>query len=81
MKILVIYDSVFGNTEKIAQSVAGGLAERGEVKLMSIKDATPQKLADAGLVVVGSPTRGFRPTKGMHTGSMKCTFSGAVISF
>ncbi len=66
MKILVIYDSVFGNTEKIAQSVAGALAERGEVETLNVKDATPQKLAGAGLVAVGSPTRAFRPTEGMQ---------------
>jgi flavodoxin len=65
MKILVIYDSVFGNTEKIAQAVAGALAGRGEVETLRVGDVTSQKLAGVGLVVAGSPTRGFRPTEGM----------------
>ena len=65
MKILVIYDSVFGNTEKIAQAVSAGLAGRGEVELLKVADVTPQKLAGVGLLVAGSPTRGFRATEGM----------------
>ena len=32
MKALVIYDSFFGNTEKIARAVAGGIAGSAEGK-------------------------------------------------
>jgi flavodoxin len=67
MKILVIYDSVFGNTEKIAQAVSRGLASQGEVEVLRVADVTPQNLEGVGLLVAGSPTRGFRPTEGMKT--------------
>jgi flavodoxin len=59
MKTLVIYDSVFGNTEKIAQAIAATLGTQ----------AVPVSQADAGqlrgldLLVVGSPTRKFSPTE------------------
>jgi flavodoxin len=66
MKILVIYDSVYGNTEKIARAVASGLAEQGEVETLNVIYASPEKLMGAGLVAVGSPTRGFKPTEGMQ---------------
>lgn len=58
MKALVVYDSVFGNTEQIAQSMAEALGA-GIRKIDAIAEAD---LTGVNLVVVGSPTRGFRPT-------------------
>lgn len=66
MKVVVIYDSVFGNTEKIARAVADTLQPAGEVVVSRVKDARPEQLQGAGLVVVGSPTRAFRPTPALH---------------
>lgn len=62
MKILVIYDSVFGNTEKIAKAIAEGLAAQSTVEINRAGDVS-QHLAEYDLLVVGSPTRGFRPTE------------------
>jgi flavodoxin len=63
MKGLVIYDSVFGNTEKIAQAIGAVLAERGSVDTLSIGKLTADKMSGLDLLLVGSPTRGFRPTE------------------
>ncbi len=63
MKALVIYDSVFGNTEKIAQAIAEALRRQAEVELVRPQVAPLDHLADLDLLVVGSPTRGFRPTE------------------
>lgn len=64
MNTLVIYDSVFGNTEKIARAIADGIRDAGsEAELLHISAVTRELLTDRGLIVVGSPTRGFRPTK------------------
>ena len=63
MKVIVLYDSVFGNTEKVAFSMAAALAEQAVIK--RIGDATAGDLEGADLLVVGSPTRGFRPTEGV----------------
>jgi flavodoxin I len=60
---LVIYDSVFGNTRQIAQSIADALAPRVGVELLLASDADPDKLTRCELLLVGSPTRGFRPTE------------------
>jgi flavodoxin len=62
MKALVVYDSVFGNTEKIARSMAQALGAAGTVDIRKVDQARPEQLAGADLVVVGSPTRAFRPT-------------------
>jgi flavodoxin len=63
MKTLVIYDSVFGNTEKIAQAIAEGLGGRTPVELLHVSKVRPEHLMGLDLLVVGSPTRGFRPTE------------------
>jgi flavodoxin I len=61
MKSLIIYDSVFGNTEKVALAMGEALGE--SVQVVKVSDVTPAHLADIDLLVIGSPTRGFRPTE------------------
>jgi flavodoxin len=58
-KVLVIYDSVFGNTEKIAQAIAAALGTQA----MPVSQVDAEQLRGLDLLVVGSPTRGFRPTE------------------
>jgi flavodoxin len=62
MKALVAYDSIFGNTERIARAIANVLGSPGDVRLVKVADVTPEQLAGLRLLVVGSPTRAFRPT-------------------
>jgi flavorubredoxin len=59
----VVYDSVFGSTRLIAQSIADAHASRISLELLLAADADPNKLAWCELRTVGSPTRGFRPTE------------------
>ncbi len=61
MKSLVIYDSVFGNTEKIAQTIGAAL----DAEIHKVSEANLDQLADVELLVIGSPTRGFRPMPAM----------------
>lgn len=61
MNTLVIYDSVFGNTEKIAQSIAAVLGSQA----IPVSHADGGQLRILDLLVIGSPTRGFRPTEGI----------------
>ncbi len=63
MKTLVTYDSVFGNTEKIALAIGDALRSQGEVQTLRVRDARPEHLKGVELLIVGSPTRAFRPTK------------------
>jgi flavodoxin len=63
MNILVLYDSVFGNTEKVARAIAGALEPYGPVTTLRVTEARPGQFSGLGLLVVGSPTRGFRPTE------------------
>ena len=62
MKALIVYDSVYGNTEKIARAIADAITPSGEVKVLRVGEANPSELESADLLIVGSPTHGGRPT-------------------
>lgn len=64
MKAVIIYDSVFGNTEKIAQAMAAALAT---TEIYKVDVARADQLKGANLVLVGSPTRAFRPTPALSS--------------
>jgi flavodoxin len=70
MKALVIYDSIFGNTEKIAQAIANALGSQVSVEILRADQIALERLTEFALLVVGSPTRGFRPTDAV-TGLLK----------
>ncbi len=59
MKALVIYDSFFGNTEKITRAIGDALAASMEVAVMRVQDVGAAQLAGLSLLIVGSPTRAF----------------------
>jgi hypothetical protein len=58
MKIVVVYESMFGNTKAIAEAIAEGLGEAGEVTLGSVDELSPEAVGDVGLLVAGGPTHG-----------------------
>ncbi len=62
MKALVIYDSYFGNTERIAQAIGNALGSPEDVEILRVSNVKPEQLTGLELLIVGSPTRGFRPT-------------------
>lgn len=64
MDTFVTYDSVFGNTEKIARAIADALGASPARRVTELRAA---ELQGAKLLIVGSPTRGFRPTPAVTT--------------
>jgi len=56
--ILVIYDSQFGNTKVIAESIAEGAG----AQCKHVADVTHQDVEVADLLVIGCPTQGGRAT-------------------
>jgi len=67
MKALVIYDTFFSNTEKIAQAVGRGLGTDYEVSVVKVDAVKPEMLEGLDFLVVGSPTRAFSPTPASKT--------------
>jgi hypothetical protein len=60
MRALVVFESMFGNTEKIAAAVAHGLQLEGvDTGLLEVRSAPPRLAADVDLLVVGGPTHAF----------------------
>ena len=59
MKALVIYDSVFGNTERVAQAIGMSLG----AQVLRVGDVKPEHLNGLAVLIVGSPTQAFQPLK------------------
>jgi flavodoxin len=59
MKALVVYESMFGNTEQIAHAVADGLRESVDVQLAEVADAPAEPDPEVALIVAGGPTHAF----------------------
>jgi len=63
VKCLVVYDSVYGNTKTVAETIAEQIMSEGHsAEVRSARDGLPEKL-DADLVFIGSPTRMARMTR------------------
>lgn len=60
MTYLVLYDSQFGNTQKIAEAIGKGIGADVVVKAAGDTGNIPWSVLK--LLVVGSPTQGGRPT-------------------
>ena len=65
---LVVYETFFGNTEQVAKAIAaalsGALGSGTTVVSRKTADVTAADLKGLGLLVVGAPTRAFRPSPG-----------------
>jgi flavodoxin len=66
MRAMVIYDSNFGNTERIARALAQGL-ERGGVNVncLKIDQVDTGDLRGYDFIAIGGPTHMIRPSKPM----------------
>jgi flavodoxin len=62
MRVLVVYDSWFGNTERIAQALAVSLDD-DVVDVRHVNEVHPAHLREADLILIGGPThrRGASP--------------------
>ena len=56
MKVLVVYESMYGTTHEVAERISAGLGDSGSVEAVPVADATPERVAAADLLVVGGPT-------------------------
>lgn len=56
MQAVVVYESMFGNTHKVAAAIGRGLSERHDTAVVAVHNAAPELVARAGLLVVGGPT-------------------------
>jgi len=79
MKALVVYESMFGNTETVARAVADGLAETCQVTVADVASAPSAEGMD--LLVAGAPTHAFglsRPSSREQAGRSGAVRAGAT---
>jgi NAD(P)H dehydrogenase (quinone) len=63
MKILIVYDSRSGNTEKMAHAVSEGVSEEGvDVEVKRVDDASVDELPGVDGLILGSPVYYGLPT-------------------
>lgn len=63
MNALVVFDSQYGNTQRIAQAIAEALRAFGPARALRADLVQPADLQGVDTLVVGSPTQGWRPTR------------------
>ncbi len=56
MNALVVYHSLFGNTQAVGQAVAEGLQAAASVKSKNLEKLKAEDLKDIDLLVMGTPT-------------------------
>ncbi len=64
MNALLVYDSVFGNTERVAKAI--GEAAGGKLRVASVNGVGIEELKNLDLLIVASPTVGGRPTEAVQ---------------
>lgn len=78
MQALVVFESMFGNTQEVARAVADGLSTRMEVELMEVGEAVWRP--GTTLLVVGGPTHAFGMTRPGTRADAAKQLGSAVIS-
>jgi flavodoxin len=67
MNALVLYDSQYGDTERIAQAIADTLDGFGEARAVRLDPRQPLELQGVDVFIVGCPTQGWRPTPAIQS--------------
>ncbi|MFX1411925.1 MAG: flavodoxin family protein [Promethearchaeota archaeon] len=68
MKILIVYDTKYGNTKKVAELIAEGInsVEGNEIAINNVKDVDLNKEDSYDMILIGSPNH-----MGSHIKSVK----------
>jgi hypothetical protein len=65
VKVVVVYESLWGNTAAVARAIAEGIGP--QARALSTAEATAEALAGIDLIVAGAPVLGFKlPTEKMR---------------
>jgi flavodoxin len=67
MNALIVYDSQFGNTERIAQCINSTLSEFGQARAVRVGQVHSEELQGMDMPILGCPTQGMRQTPAMQS--------------
>jgi flavodoxin len=67
VKALVVYESKYGNTKRVAEAIVEGMKEAGEVEasIKELKEVDLERVADYDVILIGSPNHFGGPTRGI----------------
>lgn len=69
MKVVVVYESLWGNTAAIARAIAEGIGPAAQA--LSTREATAEAIAGAGLIVAGAPLHAFGLPRESRRGTLR----------
>lgn len=64
MKVMVVFDSLYGNTEKVARAIGSAIGD--DVTVLPVAQVNLDEVKSLDLFIVGAPTQGGRPSKPMQ---------------
>ena len=80
MSALVVYESMFGNTRRIALAIAEGIATKLPVETLEVSDAPEEIAGDIDLLVVGGPTHVHGMSSPKTRGNAAERAAGSLVS-
>ncbi|MHA2400247.1 MAG: flavodoxin family protein [Promethearchaeota archaeon] len=68
MKVLVVYETKFGNTKKVAETIADGMQEIEQIntKVINVNEVETSIVKDFDAIIIGSPTWGGNAPKSIR---------------
>lgn len=81
VKALIIYDTKFGNTEKVAKTITEALSAKYEVTCKKVSETSISEIQEADLILIGSPTHAWNMslnTKKLFNKLEKERFEGKI---
>lgn len=66
MNVLIVYESQFGNTQRIAEAIAETLRKTAQVTIMRVSPDIPVDLSLVDLLILGCPIISWKPSMGMQ---------------
>ena len=67
MNALIVYDSQYGNTERIAQCITSTLKDFGQARAVRVDQVYLEELKGMDMLILGCPTQGMRQTPAMQS--------------
>lgn len=67
MYTLIVYDSQYGNTERIAKAIGESLSPLSRARTARVDAMRASDLEGVELLLIGSPTQGWRPTQAIQS--------------
>lgn len=66
--LLIVYDSLYGNTERLARCIAYTLSEFGQARAVRVGHIHPDELQNVDLLILGCPPNTGHETNPCYAG-------------